>query len=735
MTSSFLSRVLRATGPSARSLSSCTRWSNSLTVTFRPRSFISRGYASAAAVEEKSQSILVTEEEEPPKSFSSLTGAVSKPLLQAIVDRPFKLKNMTPVQQEVLSLLPEIADSYDPEKQQSTRDLLVRAKTGTGKTLAFLVPAIEARLRSVEEAGKKAVRDAGLVDDALLESRAQRKYSRETVGTLIISPTRELATQIANEAIRLSSHLNGKIEVRLLTGGTNKRLQMRDWMKGNRDIVVATTGRLRDLLSSEPDVKRGIATTHQLILDEADTLLDMGFRDDIEAIKDHIPPSPERQTFLFSATVSPQVRQVARSILGKDYKYIDCVKTEDSPVHAHIPQYHTVVPSAAQQLPHILRLIAHDQLVNAGKSKIILFCPTTRMTQLYTTILRSVGRRLLPAGRETNILEIHSKRKQESRTATSDMFRADKSGATILVTSDVSARGVDYPNVSRVIQVGIPSSTDQYVHRVGRTGRGRESVAGRADLVLLPWEIGFVTWQLTDIPLKPLTNSELQSQLTELVQKYDESPNSIWQDIPSYAKHVRYQHPYSHLIEETDNIRDRLSSLLEEDAVRETMLSLIGYYFGKSAELRVQKNVIFEGCKSWSVEAMGLDTPPFVSEAFLAKLGMMGDDRAPHYGQKRSATPYNRSGSRQHWQGRGQQRLKNRVSYDSNQGADFPSVAKRQFRRDDYSLDRSTRRERNSDESWEGRRRSPPKEWRDQYSERRRGSSGREWRNSGAGED
>jgi len=466
----------------------------------------------------------------------------------------------------------------------------------------------------------------------------------------------------------------------------------------------------------------------------------MGFRDDIEAIKNHIPPSPERQTFLFSATVSPQVRQVAKSILGNDYKYIDCVQTEDSPVHAHIPQYHTVVPSAAQQLPHIIRLIAHDQFVNAGKSKVILFCPTTKMTQLYSTILRTVARKLFPAGRETNILEIHSKRTQEARTATSNQFRAEKSGATILVTSDVSARGVDYPNVSRVIQVGIPASTDQYIHRVGRTGRGHGAVAGRADLVLLPWEIGFITWQLTDIPLKPLTNGELQSQLSELAQKHDEDPKSTYENVPPFVKHVKYQHPYSQLIPEMDNVRDRLSTLLEEDAVRETMLSLIGYYFGKSPELRVQKNVIFEGCKTWSVEAMGLTTPPFVSEAFLAKLGML-DNRTLRYGQKRFEER-RRSSSGPHWAGRGKQSLKNRETIHPDHGVDYsgPDVAEYRGTRylDHYKMKgrpipSHARRQMRGDDDFRPARRSEgsgERGYSRDNSERRGRSSGREWNRS-----
>lgn len=172
---------------------------------------------------------------------------------------------MTPVQAAVLPLLPALAEPYSPDppaegSPRPARDLLVKARTGTGKTLAFLVPAIESRLKAIDLAGKIAVRDAGLTSDKALEARVKRVFCRTEVGTLVISPTRELATQIANEALRLTHH-HPDFEVRLFVGGMSKRLQMRDWMKGRRDIVVATPGRLFDLLQSEPEIKNGFAKT------------------------------------------------------------------------------------------------------------------------------------------------------------------------------------------------------------------------------------------------------------------------------------------------------------------------------------------------------------------------------------------------------------------------------------------------------------------------------------------
>jgi ATP-dependent RNA helicase MSS116 len=174
---------------------------------------------------------------------------------------------MSHVQSKVLPLLPKLATPYDANDAVNNdnrngarppRDLLVKAKTGTGKTLAFLVPAVEARLRALDDHAKRALEDSGLVTDRALEARARKRFGFEKVGTLVISPTRELATQIANEALRLTAHHDG-FEVQLLVGGESRRGQLRSW-KGRKDLVVATPGRLRDLLG-EREVESALKHT------------------------------------------------------------------------------------------------------------------------------------------------------------------------------------------------------------------------------------------------------------------------------------------------------------------------------------------------------------------------------------------------------------------------------------------------------------------------------------------
>ncbi|KAF8067705.1 P-loop containing nucleoside triphosphate hydrolase protein [Lyophyllum atratum] len=698
---SFLAQATKAcVSRSARTVSSVSLVRHSFkpsSCTIATRSILASGlrHGSGLATARRESHSPDLDTSSPPKNnelplFTTLEGIISDKVLRAVVGQPMSLTTMSAVQAEVFPLLPELARPYNPQEPSAgpPRDLLVKAKTGTGKTLGFLLPAVEARLKSIEAHAAHALQNAGRTDDKVLGNRAKTVFARETVGALIISPTRELASQIAKEALRLTSHLDG-FGVRLFVGGEGKRNQMREWTSGRRDIVVATPGRLRDVLESESEVKRGMAKTQVLILDEADTLLDMGFRSDIDAIKEFLPPVPERQTFLFSATVSKAIQEVAEESLAPNHKFINCVTSDTSPVHAHVEQYHTVLPNAKDQIPHMLRLIAHDQLLNPGSAKAIVFLPTTKMTQLFATAIREMSRSVFPAGRNTNVYEIHSKKAMDSRTRASSSFRNDTSGASILVTSDVSARGVDYPGVTRVIQIGIPGSTEQYVHRVGRTGRA--NTQGRGDLILLPWEMGFVKQSLSAVPLNPLTTQELASQVEELAKTFDKDPSAFFANAPeprapppptgrdrrgySFARQVRgaqlFTSPSAAVVEEIDRTTEELKLKFDEEAVRETFMSLLGYYLGKSASLRARSSDIVEGLKQWTTDGLGLPVPPYVSEQFLRKIGGFSSPPSRSFGGRPTGRSgggggdYGRAPRKNSWEERGQQRVR------SNRDDDF----------------------------------------------------------------
>ena len=253
------------------------------------------------------------------------------------------------------------------------------------------------------------------------------------------------------------------------------------------------------------------------------------------------------------------------------------------------------------------------------------------MTVLFTRLLNQLSGSTLPSGRMTKIYEIHSKKTQVNRTRSSDAFRKQQSGAAILVSSDVSARGVDYPGVTRIIQVGISGSTEQYVHRIGRTGRA--GTGGRGDLVLLPWEMGFVPAQLSEMPLKPLTVGDLSSQVQELAGQFDQDPKSFLKEHTKKDKSAfRAQAPpfvpsVSKIAYDVEGTVQTVLRGVEEPLIHEAFSSLLGYYIPRYDELRVDKSAILQGCKDWAVGACALSVPPYVSETFLARLGLSTDSR------------------------------------------------------------------------------------------------------------
>lgn len=203
--------------------------------------------------------------------FTTLKDSLHPHTLSALTADPFKLVHMSSVQAAVLPLLPNLVRRHDPdEKDAAPRDLMVKARTGTGKTLAFLVPAVEARLNALEAHAKQVATDT-MKDSKPLIARAVDQYAKTHVGALIISPTRELATQIANEAMKLTRH-HDRFEVKLFTGGLSRERQKRSWDMGRRDIVVATPGRLRDFIENEPGFSEALRTTEMVRVEVDDCI-------------------------------------------------------------------------------------------------------------------------------------------------------------------------------------------------------------------------------------------------------------------------------------------------------------------------------------------------------------------------------------------------------------------------------------------------------------------------------
>ena len=301
-------------------------------------------------------------------------------------------------------------------------DVIGQARTGTGKTAAFLVPILE-RLKTPRPSGPQA---------------------------LILTPTRELAVQVRDEADKLT--YGRRVHCVAVYGGKPIRGQIEKLSRGAH-IVVGTPGRVLDHMS------RGTLKWDDLscvVLDEADRMLDIGFRPDIEKILRRCPK--ERQTFLLSATVPPPILHLARRYM-RDPQSLDF-----SPLNLAVETidqyYFTVEPEKKFEL--LVRLLIREKPQQA-----IIFCRTKRGTERLYQRLSKLTKK---------VECIHGDMQQTARDRVMGMLRGGK--LRLLVATDVVGRGIDVTAISHIINFDIPQFCDDYVHRVGRTGRmGREGVA------------------------------------------------------------------------------------------------------------------------------------------------------------------------------------------------------------------------------------------------------------------
>ncbi|WP_441292670.1 DEAD/DEAH box helicase [Sorangium sp. KYC3313] len=360
----------------------------------------------------------------------SLLDALPAPLAGALARRGFT--SLTSVQQAVLS--PELAG----------RDLRVSSQTGSGKTVAIglaLAPRLERAL---------ADRAAAAAPDGAPRTTA-------APAAVIIAPTRELAAQIAGELSWLLSPLGARVAC--VTGGTSFGAEARS-LRRDPLVIAGTPGRLLDHLERGTLDPRGVLA---LVLDEADQMLDLGFRDDLEAIVGKMPQ--ERQTHLVSATFSREVRALADRF-QRDAVSVEGTRPGAANVDiAHVA--HLVLPAERDAAVVNLLLLAPGE-------RTLVFVRTREGAAELADKLTALG---LPAGALSGDLE------QRERTRTLDAFR---SGAiTTLVATDVAARGIDVPEVGRVIHADPPGDPEIFTHRSGRTGRaGRK---GMSVLLVAPW--------------------------------------------------------------------------------------------------------------------------------------------------------------------------------------------------------------------------------------------------------
>jgi ATP-dependent RNA helicase RhlE len=307
-------------------------------------------------------------------------------------------------------------------------DLIGCAETGTGKTAAFLLPILQ-RLETTRRPG---------------------------VRVLVLAPTRELALQIHKNYCELNTVKSDRSVT--VIGGANLRAQVADLRRG-ATVVIATPGRLLDLTD------RGalnLSRVEVLVLDEADRMLDMGFLPAIRKVLSLVPE--KRQTLLFSATLSPEIERLARSTM-KQPQLIEVSPRGRAASLVEQKAYHVAVESKTALLL--------DLLERESFERVLVFARTRRSAERLSHIL---------AARDHQVNRIHSDRSQPQREAALSGFRDGRT--RVLVATDIAARGLDVDSVSHVINYDVPSAPEDYVHRIGRTGRAGNK--GQAITIVTP---------------------------------------------------------------------------------------------------------------------------------------------------------------------------------------------------------------------------------------------------------
>ena len=349
-------------------------------------------------------------------------------------------------------------------------DLMVAAATGSGKTASFIIPALQRVLLARADTANR--RDKNTVYGPRI---------------LVLTPTRELAMQIAKAASTYGRHVPG-LRVATVVGGVPYPAQLKA-LRGPLDILISTPGRLLDHLQTGKAV---LDHCEMLVLDEADRMLDMGFIDDITTISDHVPKS--RQTVMYSATFMGHVARLAQNLL-RDPQRVEVASHTDT--HANIEQRLHWADNFAHKnalLDHILTQREVEQALVFTSTQIDADRLADRLAELGHHVASLHGG--MPQGRRNRVLQ--GLRSKQLR---------------ILVATDVAARGIDVPSISHVINYGLPMKPEDYLHRIGRTGRAGKNglavtLAERMDTGMIRRIQQFTTQQMpvaTIVGLEPKT--------------------------------------------------------------------------------------------------------------------------------------------------------------------------------------------------------------------------------------
>ena len=477
----------------------------------------------------------------PPSSSSRAWEALTPPLAEWILDAISSMgfRKMTPVQASTIPLF------------MGYKDVVVEAVTGSGKTLAFLIPTIEKILQ--------------------LGERAKKHH----VNAIVISPTRELALQIhgvlnnlldfhgpsaaamrppdqdldptdREQPVPTYPSSTPVIVPQLLVGGdTSPAQDLSYFLQHSPNLLIATPGRLLEILSS-PHVHCPQSSFEVLVLDEADRLLDLGFKDDLQKILGRLPK--QRRTGLFSASVSEAVDQIVRVGLRNPVKIQVKVRGANGEVDRRTPsslQMSCLVAPASHKLPALSKLLS---LLEPIPNKTIVYLSTCAAVDYFQHVLPSI----LPVrnGQAFTLVPLHGKHPSKVRSKNFTLF-SNASNPSILLTTDVAARGLDIPQVDLVAQIDPPSDPKVFLHRCGRAGR-----AGRRGLSVIFLQPGreadYIPFlDIRKTPVTPLstpsvvvTDQDVQSTTKDIRQTvladrayHDKAQRGFVSWVQAYSKH------------------------------------------------------------------------------------------------------------------------------------------------------------------------------------------------------
>jgi ATP-dependent RNA helicase RhlB len=358
--------------------------------------------------------------------FSNLE--LSDSILAGLTQAGFKY--CTPIQDRALPLL--LRD----------KDIAGQAQTGTGKTATFLLATFQHLINDVDGAGEE--EDAS-ESEAKTQKPLAGNLKNRNPRALILAPTRELAIQIHKDALLLSKPLNLKFA--LIYGGTDYQKQL-DRIKSNVDIIIGTPGRIIDFYRQNAFTLDHIQVS---VLDEADRMFDLGFIKDIRYLFRRMPPPEKRLNMLFSATLSYKVTELAYEHMNNPV----LIRIETEAVTSKAIQQSAFCPSNEQKIPLLLGILNQYQPLRS-----IIFVNTKKCAEQLDDVLNINGYKTAALSGDVP---------QEKRQRILNDFQENK--ITLLIATDVAARGLHIPDVSHVINYDLPQDVEDYVHRIGRTAR------------------------------------------------------------------------------------------------------------------------------------------------------------------------------------------------------------------------------------------------------------------------